>query len=392
MKKSVLRFPLALAAVAAVALVGRLRAEEVPTTIKFSDASKPGTVKVILAHGDLRITGTDAKGEVTVKTDSKTTSQKRKDGMRVLTASASYSLTEKDNIITLDAMAEGWGGGSADFRLTVPRNTSVSVSSKWGGDVTATNISGDIDISSMNGEIRLDEIAGGVAVETMNGEIRANIRELHTNKPLSFTSTNGEVVVRVLPEAKANISLRTQNGSVLTDFDEQVLVTKTETFARPASARRVSTIKSGVIPAEARAAIADAARAVAQAGAEIKAATREGLEAARYESDRARAESQRAEAERQVARAEAQRAEAERRTRTASTAPAAPATPATPPSGAAPAAPAAPPAPALPTISGGKLVTGTLNGGGPEISIRTMNGDVTLRKWDPNAPTTGKRN
>jgi hypothetical protein len=36
--------------------------------------------------------------------------------------------------------------------------------------------------------------------------------------------------------------------------------------------------------------------------------------------------------------------------------------------------------PAIPTISGGKLVTGTLNGGGPEISVSTMNGDITFRQ------------
>jgi hypothetical protein len=37
---------------------------------------------------------------------------------------------------------------------------------------------------------------------------------------------------------------------------------------------------------------------------------------------------------------------------------------------------------AIPTMSGGKLVTGTLNGGGPEISVATMNGDVTLRRLE----------
>ena len=31
-------------------------------------------------------------------------------------------------------------------------------------------------------------------------------------------------------------------------------------------------------------------------------------------------------------------------------------------------------------LTGGKLVSGALNGGGPEIIITTMNGDVTLRK------------
>ena len=41
-----------------------------------------------------------------------------------------------------------------------------------------------------------------------------------------------------------------------------------------------------------------------------------------------------------------------------------------------------PPMPPLPPMTGGKIVTGTLNGGGPEIRITTMNGDVTLRKMD----------
>src|ERR1019366_8949259 len=48
----------------------------------------------------------------------------------------------------------------------------------------------------------------------------------------------------------------------------------------------------------------------------------------------------------------------------------------------APAAPVAPLAP-LPPMTGGKVVTGVLNGGGPEIRIATMNGDVTLRKIEP---------
>jgi len=37
----------------------------------------------------------------------------------------------------------------------------------------------------------------------------------------------------------------------------------------------------------------------------------------------------------------------------------------------------------LPALSGGKVVSGTLNGGGPEIQIATMNGTITLRKMQP---------
>jgi len=40
-----------------------------------------------------------------------------------------------------------------------------------------------------------------------------------------------------------------------------------------------------------------------------------------------------------------------------------------------------PPVPPVPPMTGGKLVSGSLNGGaGPEIYAAAMNGDVTLRK------------
>jgi hypothetical protein len=43
-----------------------------------------------------------------------------------------------------------------------------------------------------------------------------------------------------------------------------------------------------------------------------------------------------------------------------------------------------PPMPhAMPSMSGGKVVSGPLNGGGPEIQIATMNGTITLRKMEP---------
>jgi hypothetical protein len=36
--------------------------------------------------------------------------------------------------------------------------------------------------------------------------------------------------------------------------------------------------------------------------------------------------------------------------------------------------------PSIPAIAGGKVVSGTLNGGGIEIQVTTMNGNITLRK------------
>ena len=93
-------------------------------------------------------------------------------------------------------------------------------------------------MKSTNGEIQLDDVGGAALVETMNGEITASFRELREGKPLSFTTMNGAVVIRVPGEAKANVRFRTQNGSVLTDFEETTLQTKTENAPRTEAKRR----------------------------------------------------------------------------------------------------------------------------------------------------------
>jgi hypothetical protein len=349
-------FPcLLLGAACALLPLASAHAEEA-NTIKFSDPAKPGTLKLQIGRGDVRIKGADVP-EITVKTDAKPVNKPRKDGLRVLTASAGFSLTEKNNVVTLDTLADGWHGGGADFTITVPRSTSIVLNAAWGGsDIHCTDIAGDIEIESMHGEVNLDGISGGALVSTMNGEIRANIAKLNEKKPLSFSSMNGEVVIRVPADSKANIRLRTQNGQILTDFDEGALVSKIENAPRAAGKAVTFRGRGKVLPPEAEQAIQEAARATAEGMRVAQQALREAGEAMREGA-----------------------AEAARAVDAARVAPAAPDAPATPQ---AAAAPRPPKIPTMITMSGGKLVTGTLNGGGPEITVATMNGDVTLRKLE----------
>lgn len=329
------------AAALALLFLTAAHAEESTTTIKFSDPTKPGTLKVILAHGDLRIQGTDTT-EIAVTSESKAMTQApRKDGLRVITASSGFSLIEKSNTVVLDALSEGWAGGSSDFKVVVPRATNIIVANSYGGDIDCTGVAGDFEIKSMNGEVKLADLAGGVIVETMNGEISASVRELKDGKPLSFTSTNGEVVIRLPATTKANVRLRTQNGSVLTDFDEKALVTKTESAPRgqrSSKSKSITLHSGGILTDETRDAIHEAAQesaaAIREAAQAIKEAARAAREGARESGI------------------------------------------------AVPPVPPMPPMPPIPPASGGKLVTGTLNGGGPEISVTTMNGDVTLRQFE----------
>ncbi len=374
----------------ASALLAFSRADETPKTIKFSDPAKPGTVRINLGRGDLRVQGGDTAEVSVVSNMNLATEKPRKDGLRVISSSAGFSMTEKDNVVTIDTSHE-LGRTSANLKLTVPRNTTVVVENAWNGDVTCAALSGDIEINSMRGAIHLDDVAGGVVASTMSGEIEANIRELRDGRPLSFTSMNGEVVIRVPESAKANIRLRTQNGSVLTDFEETALVTKAEGSGgiRGKSAFVYKGMPNGkVISVEIEDALREATRISATATKQALEAVKQGFEAAQIDTEDARRQLEDAKKEMERARREADRARRqadEKRNRGNDTAvddvaPAAPTPPAIARSARPAVAPRAPVPPRVPTITGGKLVTGTLNGGGPEISVSTMNGDVVLRK------------
>lgn len=382
-------------ATCATLLAALARADESSSTIKFSDPGRPGTVKVSLGRGELTVQGADTH-DVTVKTDAQPVGGKpRKDGLRVISDARSFALSEKDNVVALDSTAQDWGRGGGDFRLTVPRNTSVIVQNAWGGDITCRDLSGDIEINCMHGEIKLEEVSGGIVAGTMHGEIRASIRELREGKPLSFTTMNGEVQIRVPENTKANVRLRTQNGAVLTDFEESALVTKTESAMGMPRSKSILFGKGKVIGVEVEEAIREATRVSATAVKEALEAVQQGLADARIESDEARRKLEQARVEIDKARRETERARRdsgrERRgapnaqaSANADEPPAPPAPRAMPSPAARPKPPAMPKIATMPTITGGKLVTGTLNGGGPEISVSTMNGDVVLRKLGEN--------
>jgi hypothetical protein len=276
-----MKFPLTLLLLAPLAFAASLRSDPAAPNavhLAFSDPSKPGTVDVQLLAGKVDIAGADVS-DVAVETDAAPGPEpRRSDGMRVLSTSAGLSYSEKNNVLKLR-----WNGfpehrHAGRFRIVVPRATSVVVSSSVGGDVTCEGVSGDVEIHCLNGAVRVDGLRGSLSVETLNGAIHAKLDAVQPGKAVSLSSMNGAVTVEVPAAAKANIHLRTHNGSVLTDFDEKALVTTSES-----------------------AGIADTPRA--------------------------------------------------RRSM-----------------------------PPLPPMTGGKVVSGTLNGGGADLQVTTMNGDITLRK------------
>ncbi|MBI5382562.1 MAG: hypothetical protein HZA31_11735 [Opitutae bacterium] len=349
-----------------VLLVSSIRGEPA-ATVKFSDPAKPGLLKIYFAQGDLKVRGSSTAAEISVNSTAKAESQpvRRADGLRVLSdTGASFQLTEKDNVAEFNSGKEDWPmGDTASFEIIVPAATALEVQNGWGGTVAIEKVTGDVEVKGLNCEVKLVELGGGAVVETMNGAIDATFGALPEKKPISFSSMNGEVKLRVPANAKANVRFRSHNGAILTDFPEDALKTKTENLGRTDWGKYAGqhvAIASQVAGEVAR----EVAKVAHQVATEVQTAVRE--------AQRAESESRKAEAE--VQRVEAETAAAEMAAKATGTAPSKVKT-------ARPIrSPRPPRPPSIPAIAGGKVVSGTLNGGGIDLQVTTMNGDITLRR------------
>lgn len=177
-----------------------------PRVVRASTVNSPITVRT---HS-----GTD----VIVETEGGRTGIRRlpettPDGLHRIDIPRGASVSEDDNVITVHAPLSGEA-----LILTVPVDTSVQLKSTR-GPIRVDGVHGEVDASCTNGSLDLTNISGTIVADTTNGAVRASMDRVDPSKPISFSSVNGSVDVTLPADLRANIKVRTMNGSVWTAFD-----------------------------------------------------------------------------------------------------------------------------------------------------------------------------
>lgn len=205
------------------------RAGEGPqrVVVPWSDPARPGLVKVQILNGSITVRGYDGKDVIVEVAEAARNETARRDregrpggtdtsGLRrIANTGLGLTVEEENNEMRVSAQTVGEG---ASLSLQVPRRTSLKLSTINDGAILVENVEGEIEANNINGPVTLKGVAGTVVAHALNDDLIVTMTRVG-DKPMSFSSLNGDIDVTLPADIKADVRLETVSGEILTDFD-----------------------------------------------------------------------------------------------------------------------------------------------------------------------------
>ena len=189
-------------------------------TVPLSDPTRPVTLRAHLLNGSITVKGADVK-EVIVDARARGNEDSgrggRTEGMKHIPMTSTGLNIEAENNqvrISTDAIQR-----TVDLTITVPVHTSLSLHTVNDGNISVSGVDGEFDINDVNGEVDLKNIGGSAVAHALNGHVVVTFNRIDPTKQMAFSSLNGDIDVTFPADLKANVSMRTDNGEVYSDFD-----------------------------------------------------------------------------------------------------------------------------------------------------------------------------
>ena len=227
MNKQTRRFPslVVAALVLSVALAPAATRGQTPSSgdrlsVSLSDPSRPALVKASLVNGGITVKGYDGK-EVVVEARARNRESARSDSnmKRIIVSSTGLSVEEENNEVRINTDSYM---RPIDLTISVPFHTSLELSAVNSGDIVVTGVDGELEVKDVNGSVTLNNVSGSAVAHALNGRLLATFTRVNPQKPMAFSSLNGDIDVTFPADLKANLSLKSDRGEIFTDFDVQI--------------------------------------------------------------------------------------------------------------------------------------------------------------------------
>ncbi len=131
-------------------------------------------------------------------------------------------IEERNNSIEVDA---DWRSGMVEIDARIPRRASVELSTTNDGSIEVRGISGELELTNVNGPITATAISGSVIAETVNDNITVAFVAIDKEKPMAFSSVNGDLDVSFPADAGLELHIDSAQGEIHSDFEVEVVPT-----------------------------------------------------------------------------------------------------------------------------------------------------------------------
>jgi hypothetical protein len=213
--------------------------EPVKRTLHFAGAG-PHTLEVRTISGNVRIDAYD--GADVIMTTTRTTAADDADDFAAAQRDVTFDVA--DGAATIKAVARYQDGETCgdedhhrhrdhdwpdydvryDFVIKVPRETRLVVCTINDGHIDVSGTRADFELRSINGPISFTDMGGSGEATTINGAVKGSFSAAPRGNSV-FKTLNGSIVLTVPADFAADLSMKTFNGGLYTDFDTQTLAT-----------------------------------------------------------------------------------------------------------------------------------------------------------------------
>src|SRR5579859_873774 len=201
--------------------VGQAQSAGDKISVNLSDPSRPAFVKVGMVNGSIIVKGYDGK-QVFVEARNRNQEREREatpGGLKRLNISTTgLSVEEENNEVRVSTESYA---RAIDVTISVPTHSSLKLSAVNDGEIVVTGVDGEMDVNNVNGPVALNNVSGSAVAHALNGKLTATF--VHVNqKPMAFSSLNGDIDVTLPADVKGNVSIKSDRGDVFSDFDVQL--------------------------------------------------------------------------------------------------------------------------------------------------------------------------
>ena len=206
----------------AVVLAPRTQAQNTPDriSVNLSDPARPAFVKASMVNGGITVKAYDGK-EVIVEARTRNEEREKPSGgpKRLNISTTGLSVEEENYEVRISSESYA---RTIDLTISVPVHASLKLRAVNDGDIVVTGVDGEIDVDDVNGAVTLNNISGSAVAHALNEHVHVTFVKVNLQKPMAFSSLNGDIDVTFPADVKANVSIRSDRGDVFSDFDVQL--------------------------------------------------------------------------------------------------------------------------------------------------------------------------